>query len=78
MVPRVAGPILLVKGYSAGIFCIEKRGLAMRLGKGGEAAAALLTDKNLLLRELRIRKMVLYVKEILSQHVVSKQDEIPG
>jgi len=35
------GLFLLVKGYFAGIFCIEKQGLAMRWGKGGGAAAAL-------------------------------------
>ena len=30
---------------ATGIFCIEKQGLAMRLGKGGEAAAALLRNQ---------------------------------
>ena len=30
-----------VKGYFAGIFCIEKHGLAMRLGKGGGATSIL-------------------------------------
>jgi hypothetical protein len=36
-----------------------------------------LIDKNLLLRGLRIPKGVLYVKEILSQPVVSGWDLIP-
>lgn len=31
-------------------------------------------DKNLLLHGLRIRKAVLYVKEILSQHIVLRQE----
>jgi hypothetical protein len=36
---------LLVNGYYAGILCIEKQGLAMRLGKGDGAAAALLRNQ---------------------------------
>ena len=33
-------------------------------------------DKKLLLRGLRIRKAVLYVKEILSQHIVVRQEAV--
>jgi hypothetical protein len=46
MILRVAGPILLVKGYSCGVFCVEQAGLALRLEReGGEAAATLLRNQ---------------------------------
>jgi hypothetical protein len=44
----IGGLFLLVKGYFgyfAGIFCIEKQWLAMRLGKEGGAAASLLRNR---------------------------------
>jgi len=40
-VGSIEGLFLLVKGYFAGIFCIEKQGLAMRLGTESGASAAL-------------------------------------
>ena len=42
----IGGLFLLVKGILCiVIFCIEKQGLAMRLGKGGGAVSALLRNQ---------------------------------
>jgi hypothetical protein len=46
MILRVAGPILLVKGYSCGVFCVEQAGAGVAVGTGGRRSSGYSFEKS--------------------------------